>query len=655
MAKMTAINQAKTKAEREAATAETYTRKIQELRHAIAFEQHYSKDWILDRYLNIAYFGSGAYGIQAAARHYFNVNAKDLTAAQSALLAGLVKNPVGYDPTKYPDRAKARRSVVLEAMVKEHVITQEQADQIDKSGLGLHVKPTPNGCVGSKAPFFCDYVRRYLLADPALGKTVDERQRLLTSGGLTIRTTMKVPFQRAADNATHHHVRATDQAVGAMAMVQPGTGNVLAVSHSRPMGRDKAKGETFLNYAVPSGYGDAAGFQPGSTFKLFTLAAALEQGLPPETAYYAPGQVHIPQNEFRTCNGPYTSFDTWDPHNSTGNGTKTMYTGMQESVNTYFAQLERATGLCMPYQLAKKLGVQLTDPDHEQVPSFTLGVADVSPLEMAGAYATMAARGKYCAARPVTEIDNSQGDVFKKYPPACKQVVSRTTADRVNDILRGVMEGGFGSALQLDKPSAGKTGTTQDNVAVWFDGYTPEVATASVIAGVNGQGHPRTLNGVSVGGVTIGTAHGSTVAGPMWAEAMRAIQDDIPFKDFNPPEPPPSQAGLPPVQNMSVGTAQAAIRSAGFRPVMAGEMDSSISLGLVAEASIGADGQTVYLYTSTGHGGYAPERKDRHSRGGGHDAPGTGPGTGNGTAEGNGPPGRGPGHGPGHGHGPGGH
>jgi membrane peptidoglycan carboxypeptidase len=644
MAKMTAINQARTKAEREAATAETYTRKIQELRHAIAFEQHYSKDWILDRYLNIAYFGSGAYGIQAAARHYFNVDAKNLTAQQASLLAGLVKNPVGYDPTRYPDRAKARRTVVLDAMVKEHVITRAQADQIDKSGLGLEVKPTPNGCVGSQAPFFCDYVRRYLLADPALGKTVEERQRLLTSGGLTIRTTVRLPFQRAADGAARRHVRPTDQAVGALAMVQPGTGKVLAVAQSRPMGRDRGKGETFLNYTVPPQYGDAAGFQPGSTFKLFVLASALEQGLPAETAFYSPGQVHIPQNEFRTCSGPYPSYSTWDPHNSTTNGTKTMYTGMQESVNTYFAQLERKTGLCMPYQLAKKLGVELDDPEHEQVPSMTLGVADVSPLEMASAYATMAAHGKYCAPRPVTQILNAQGDVFKTYPAQCEQVISQTTADRVNDILRGVMEGGFGSALQLDKPSAGKTGTTENNVAVWFDGYTPTVATAAVVAGVNQVGHPHTLNGVSVGGSVIGTAHGSTVAGPMWADAMRPIQDLVPFRDFTPPAPPPNQSGVPAVQNMSVGSAEAAVRSAGFKPVLAGETDSGISSGLVAQASLGTDGQTVYLYTSTGHGGYVPRYTYSTSRS-----------SGGGGNQGHAPRGRGHGRGHGHGHGHGRH
>jgi len=619
MAKMTAVDQAQTNAERKAATADTYQRKIQELRHAIAFEQNYSKDWILDRYLNIAYFGDGAYGIQAAAQHYFSVDAADLNAKQSALLAGLVKNPSGYDPTQYPDRARARRQVVLNRMADLKVIPRAKADQINASGLGLKVSPTPNGCLGSKAPFFCDYVRRYLLADPALGTTVAARQELLNSGGLTIKTTMRVPFQRAADRATSSHVRATDNAVGALAMVQPGTGKVLAISQSRPMGRNKAKGQTFLNRAVDTKYGDAAGFQPGSTFKLFTLASALEQGLPPTTSFYSPEQVHIPQNEYRTCDGPYTSYDTWDPHNSTSNGTMTMYTGMQLSVNTFFAQLEKLTGLCMPYNLAKKLGVDLSDTAHEQVPSFTLGVADVSPLEMAGAYATMAARGKFCENRPVTEILNSQGGVFKTYPPQCIQAVSTSTADRVNDILRGVMEGGFGSGLQLDKPSAGKTGTTDNNVSVWFDGYTPAVATAAVVAGVDPKGLPHTLNGVSVGGATIGTAHGSTVAGPMWADAMRPIQDLLPDENFIPPPAPPSQVGLPPAAGMSVANARTAIKAAGFTPVLAGEMDSSVTSGLVAQISLGADGTTVYLYLSTGHGGYSEPISRHRARAGNND------------------------------------
>jgi membrane peptidoglycan carboxypeptidase len=616
MAKMTAVDQAQTPAQRKAATADTYQRKFEELRHAIAFEQNHSKDWILDRYLNIAYFGDGAYGIQSASRHYFGVDAKDLDLQQASLLAGLVKNPAGYEPTRFPERAKARRKVVLDRMAQLHVISRAQARKVAATKLGLHVQKTPNGCVASKAPFFCDYVRRYLLADPALGKTVEDRTQLLNAGGLTIRTTADLRYQRAADRAVANGVHATDQAIGATAMVEPGTGNVRALAQSRPMGRNKAKGETFLNYTVPDRYGDASGFQPGSTFKLFVLATALDQGLPPSTSFYAPDQVHIPQDLFRTCDGPYPNPAPWEPHNSTlSNQTMDMYVAMQQSVNTYFAQLERTTGLCQPFRLANELGAHLTDPVHQQVPSFTLGVADESPLTMAAAYATMPARGTFCEPHPVKAILNSDGDVFKKYPKDCKQVVPEAVADRVNDILKGVMlPGGFGAGLALDKPSAGKTGTSEDNKAVWFDGYTPKLSTSTVVAGVNRQGHPRTLNDIPLAGTYHGTAHGSTVAGPIWADAMRGVQDLLPAVGFHAPAPPPDQFGVPAVTGQSLAAAQAAVKDAGFTPQVAGTVASSYSPGTVAQASIGADGTTVYLYTSTGTNGYQPPVTYRPSR-----------------------------------------
>ncbi len=644
LAKMTAVDQARTAAERKAATADTYERKIQELRRAIALEQHYSKDWILNRYLNIAYFGDGAYGIESAAEHYFSVPANKLSTVQAATLAGLVKNPVGYDPTNYADRAKARRNVVLARMAQLKVIPTSQADSLMKKPLGLKIKGNPNGCVQSQAAFFCSYVYRYLTADPALGKTVADREQLINQGGLTIKTTLRPAFQTAANSAVHRAVFPTDLAVGALAMVQPGTGNVLGLAQSRPMGRDTKKGQTFLNFAVDPAYGDAAGFQPGSTFKLFTLASALTQGLPPSTSFYSPPKVDIPQSEFRVCNGMYTSYTPWTVNNSTSSGTMTMFTGMQQSVNTYFAQLERQTGVCMPFQLAKKMGVTLTDPSHELLPSFTLGVADANPLEMAAAYATMPARGIFCAPRPVTAIYNASGKVFKQYPKSCGRVVDQGVADQVNQILSGVMSpGGFGSGLRLNKPSAGKTGTSSSNKAVWFNGYTPTVSTSAVVAGVTADGKPKTLNDIPIGGYYRGTAHGSTVAGPIWADAMRAIENLIPSVSFVAPPGPPSQAGVPSVNGQSVSAAQTAIRAAGFTPQLAGLVDGSYASGTVAGVSLGVDNQTVYIYTSTGHQGFSAPKpnKGKHGK---HGNKGNGGGQGNGNGNGHG-----------HGHGNGNH
>jgi membrane peptidoglycan carboxypeptidase len=609
MAKMTQLTQARTEEERKAATENTYQRKIQELRHAIAFEQNYSKDWILERYLNLAYFGDGAYGVQAASRHYFSVNASQLNALQAATLAGLVKNPVGFDPTRFPERALARRNVVLNRMAELNVLNPVSASRLTTMPLGLKVSKTRNGCLGTDAAFFCDYVRRYLLSDPALGKTTADRAQLLTSGGLTINTTIDPAYQRAADDATDEAVNETDRAIGALAMVKPGTGEVLAISQSRPMGRERKKGQTYLNYVVDSKYGDSNGFQAGSTFKVFVLAAALEQGLPTSTRFKSPQTVHIPQNEFANCDGPYPSTSAWDVNNSTGAGTFDMVTGTRKSVNTYFAQLERKTGLCEPFALAKAMGVDLTDPDDERVPSFVLGVAGVSPLEMAGAYATFAARGKHCENRPVSQILNSENKVFKTYPARCSQVMQESTADTVNSILRGVLApGGFGQALALSKPAAGKTGTINSNRAVWFNGYTPTLSTAAMIAGADPRGNWVSLNGASVGGRTIGEAFGSTVAGPMWSQAMRAVQDDLPDEDFTAPARTTQeqiQVEIPDVIGMSTRRAAQILAGAGFYVSTGGSRSSDERRGTVAETSPGpgettSRGSTVYLYPSDG-------------------------------------------------------
>jgi len=321
--------------------------------------------------------------------------------------------------------------------------------------------------------------------------------------------------------------------------------------------------------------------------------------------------MSIPSNEFQDCHDrPYPSFEPWTVNNSTGSGYFNMSRGMQNSVNTYFAQLERKTGLCKPYSLARAMGVDLTDPSHERVPSFTLGVADVSPLEMAGAYATVAARGLHCENRPVQKILNSAGKTFKTYPKKCKQVMKQSTADTVNDILRGVMQpGGFGARLALDKPSAGKTGTTSFNKAVWFDGYTPALATASMVAGANQQGQPISLNGQTVGGQFVASAHGSTTAGPMWFDAMDVIQKYLPDEDFVKPikvQTTPNTVGVPDVVGMTVKDATATLESQGFVVSLGGAVYSNdITKGLVAltspaAGSPAADGASVTLYVSAG-------------------------------------------------------
>jgi len=542
MVKLTLLDQADSDEEMEAATDDTYARKLKELRYAIAVEQQHSKDWILERYLNIAFFGDGAYGIQAAAKHYFDVNAKDLNLNQSAMLAGLVQNPSAFDPTNYRDRARNRRDIVLDRMAQLNVITREKAEETKKKGLDLDVQPAENGCVYSRAPFFCDYVLSYLKKDPALGDDPDERMQLIKSGGLTIRTTIDLREQVASDKAVSAHVFPREQAIGGLAVVEPGTGDVKALSQSRPMGRNRNAYQKFLNYTVPKELGDANGFQAASTFKVFVLAQAIEQGVPLNEVINSPAALSAPYVDYEDCDGdPYAYSGTWDLHNYDFAGhTANLYTGTRLSINTFYAQLEQQTGICKPFELAKRMGIRLTSPTGdrngsgaERVPSFPLGIADVSPLEMSEAYATFAARGMHCDSRPVTAILDSNKNLLKEYPTNCNRVIQESTADAVNDILRGVVEpGGFADAEALDQPAAGKTGTTTGGKAVWFVGYTPQRAAAAMIAGANEYGVAIELDGLIIGGFQRFGSSGSSFAGPIWGDAMQEIDDHLEYEDF---------------------------------------------------------------------------------------------------------------------------
>src|SRR5687767_3335009 len=354
LVKLTLVQQATTKEQVRAATKPSIARKIRELKLAIAYEEDHTKEEILERYFNIAYFGDGAYGIQSAARHFFSVSPDKLDVRQSATLAGLVKNPVEFDPRVYPERALQRRNLVLGAMTSNGKISQADAEKLMAEPLGLKITSFPNGCVTSKAAFSCDYIRRYLLAEPALGATVQDRRARLERGGLTIKSSIDVRMQRAINKAVRSTVAPRDRAIGSIALVEPGTGKVRGLSQSRPMGRDKKAGESYINYAVPRKFGDSGGFPAGSTFKFFTTAAALKKGIPPSKTYRAPQNLTMPAGTYFDCEGGGTG--TWRVSNSTGSGRFNMYTGLRRSVNTYFAQLERDAGLCSTVKAAEAMG-----------------------------------------------------------------------------------------------------------------------------------------------------------------------------------------------------------------------------------------------------------------------------------------------------------
>ncbi len=542
LVKLTLVQQATTKEQVRAATKESIARKIRELKLAIAYEEDHTKEQILERYFNIAYFGDGAYGIQSAANHYFSVPPDKLNVQQAATLAGLVKNPVEFDPRVYPERALQRRNTVLTVMANNGTISQKEADDLMAKPLELDITSFPNGCVTSDAAFSCDYVRRYLLAEPALGATVQERRTRLERGGLTIKSSIDVRMQKAINKAVNSTVAPKDKAIGSIALVEPGTGKVRGVSQSRPMGREKKAGESYINYAVPRQFGDSGGFQAGSTFKMFTVAAALKKKIPVSKTYNAPKFLTMPAGTYFDCTGGGTG--TWKVANSTSSGRMNMYSGLRQSVNTYFAQLERDAGLCNTVKAAEAMGITVPfDAETgvtDQVGPFTLGVTSVSPLTMAAAYATPAAGGMYCEPQPVDAIVDMEGKVLKEYTKECKRVMKKDDAAQINDILTGLQKpGGFGysNGTALSIPSAAKTGTTQDNKSVWYMGYTPELVAASMIAGANAKGVPTSLAGTTLRGVPVSFAQvgGSSLAGPMWKKAMGTIQKYLSPETFDPP------------------------------------------------------------------------------------------------------------------------
>lgn len=566
----------------QAAQEPTITRKVQELRYAVAMEKKLSKKQILERYLNIAYYGDGAYGVESAARHYFGTTAANLDLAQSAMLAGLVQNPVAYDPVNHPEAAMNRRNIVLGRMAQLNLITTDQARKaeaviFDKSKV---VYPK-NGCISSKYPFICDYAYRSLLQMPSLGKNPSERAKMVKRGGLTIQTNIDPKVQDAAQKAVSDVVGPKDPVLAGTAIIQPGTGLLLAMAQSRPVMGAKS-GQTYYNYMAPASMGGATGFQAGSTFKAFTAAAALASGVPINKHYVASSPMDFTGERFTNCKGAFKS-GPFRVRNSTGHS---WNIGLREaaawSVNTYFVQLEQDVGMCEVTKMTQNAGVKLSSGKDivtafQHVPSFTLGTAYVSPLSMASAYATFASRGVRCDPIILKSIKNRNGSAIKVPTGNCKRVMPQKVADGVNSVLSGVMDAtGMPATIPGGYPQAGKTGTTDAHEAAWFDGYTPQAAGVAMIAADGSNPYFRGDKSRSIKGIRTSTGvylngSGGSDAGKIYRAAMAGALKDKPPTDFVSPTDEIRYGKLiqiPNTDGMTYSQAKAAIRKAGFRTKM---------------------------------------------------------------------------------------
>ncbi|MFH8493637.1 transglycosylase domain-containing protein [Streptomyces coeruleorubidus] len=523
------------------ATQQTIGRKIRELKYAIQVEEELGKKKILENYLNITFFGQQAYGIEAAAQRYFSKSAEDLNVQEAALLAGIVQSPSRYDPVNDEAEATKRRNIVLQRMADVGDISRAQAAEAMKAPLGLKVSKPKNGCITAVkgAGFFCDYVREVFLNDPVFGKTKEKRAKVWNQGGLTIRTTMDSQAQSATQASIKDHVYTSDDVATAATLVQPGTGKILAMGQSRPYGVDIKKGETTLNLSVNDDMGGGMGYQPGSTFKPIVAAAALEDGMPANKVYSSPYQMAYP-SPVSACDGKIWKNSRTNPaklenENESEVGPYDMKEATAKSVNTYYVQMISDIGICPVTTMAKKMGVERADGRKiDQAPSIALGTQEMSPLTMANAYATFASRGMHCTPVAIESVTQRVGDQRKSLQvpkSTCSRAMSEKTADTINALLRGVVEDGTGKKAGLDsRPSAGKTGTTDERYAAWFVGYTPNMAGA---VWVGDPAHKRKMTNITIGGRSYGKVFGGEVPGPIWGDMMNGALEGKPVEQFN--------------------------------------------------------------------------------------------------------------------------
>lgn len=545
--------------------------KLREMKLAVALEKKFTKEQILEGYLNIVFFNSDAYGVEAAARYFFSTRAKDLSLPQAALLAGLVNSPTFYNPALNPDKSVVRRDQVLGEMLRQGKITQVEHDKAVASPVALKISPQRQGCANATmAPYFCDYISHLILNNPAFGPTQEERERKLYRGGLTITTTLDSRLQAAAQSQVNGTAgRNTDRWGAALVTVQPGTGKILAMAQNTVFLPEPGKFDTHLNFNVdakdPHGndLNGAGGFQTGSTMKPFTFAQWLNEGKRLNAVVDASKRVYPVGFPWRSsCGKVLGAYSTAqnnpelgaadDLQNAEGGFYRKMPInyGLYNSINT--ATFASATQLdfCGIQKMVDAVGLH---NGHDGSPinmhqlGNLLGATNVAPLHMANAFATFANDGKYCAPIALLKVTNAAGGKLPAQTSECRDAVKPNVARGVNSVLQDVMKVGSGVWIKPkvhDKvPVAAKTGTSNNNGATWVVGYTRGLATASFFGDAL-EGQKRSGQNVTINGTFYKRLDGFMIAGPQWAKYMVKVAPLYPAAPF--PKPPRSMSNPSP-------------------------------------------------------------------------------------------------------------
>lgn len=601
------------------ATATSFDRKVKEMKLAIGLEKQYTKKEILTAYLNIAFFGDNTYGIQAAAQRYYSVNAKDLTLAESASLIAIVQYPQQrglFDKANYSAN-KDRRDVILDSMQQVGDITQkEYTDAVASPVDDKSLKPsTPNnGCLGANdhARWFCDFVVKNVKNFTFLGDTEQTREANWTKGGYKLYTTLDMDIQVNAQDQTWAWApnQATELALGSSTVaMQPGTGRVLTMTENMVFNdtlEGGGAGTSAVNYATSFSYGGSTGFQSGSTYKLFTLINWLEAG---KGLYARVSGDQRTENQAKfknTCTdegpfgGPYPF-----KNDSGGNpGAIDIMTATAGSVNGAFISMGLQLDQCTTRHIAESLGVQRGDEKHLQSnPSAILGTNEVTPLSMVGAYAAMAAGGKFCKPMIVDTVVLPDGSQQPGQVPDCSQAIPAGVAAAADYALAGVTNGGTASRSNPNDgiPLIGKTGTTDSATDTWVITSTTAVTTAVWV-------------GNSIGKVSLSSYDWQGFAGNMLRhEIMRntvAVNNSKYGGGAFPTAPSEFLTGsginIPDLKGQTPEAAKALLEALGFGYLDGGPVDSEVAAGKVAGTDPAAGSQSgtgavITVYTSKGN------------------------------------------------------
>ena len=513
-----------------AATEQTTERKLREIKYALALEKTQSKDEILTGYLNIAPFGPITYGVEAASQRYFSKSASELNYLDAALLAGLVQSPVQYDPLVHPDAAKERRDTVLAAMLEQNVITQEEYDKgIDTTiDSMLHPTVSSEGCSGAESSkaYFCDYVLAQFLEDPTFGETRTERERMLKTQGITIRTTMDPTMQNAAFSSLTNTIPVGDASGlnDALVSLDPRSGRVLAMAQNTTYGIES--GETMSNYSADGN------FQVGSTFKVFTLLEWFKEG---HSAYETVGSnnTFYGNGSFK-CGGHAIYTDGYQVNDLAGKtGTMNVVRATGQSVNQAFVNMASRVDFCAIFDTAYNMGITEDGEVPSPFPANILGSVSSSPLQMASVFGAIANSGQQCTPQSIESVTDRDENVLKEFSADCKEVISADVANKTAALLTA-SAGQYYTSTRLGdgRPFAAKSGTTDGHANTWLTGFTPSVVTSAWVG--HGANSSQEVGSVTINGKYYGEIYGETFVGQnIWAPYMTKILAGTPVENVS--------------------------------------------------------------------------------------------------------------------------